>query len=531
MTSALPDHPDLQLEKKQAKALLKAYRAGDAPAVARMQAQLPRLADEPRAALADAQFVLARERGFDSWPKLKAHIESRRPLADQVIEFVRAACNGRHASAARLLAKNHAIVEHSVHAACAAADATAVAAILDRDPGALTAPQPRQGGEPLVYACASHMHKQSRKLAAGSVRCVKLLLERGADPNAFTLVNPAQPDGDKLSVLYRASVANNAAVVKLLLERGARVNDGESVYHAAELNHRECLEHLLAHGAEISARQQPWDNTVLYFVVLASGSVEGARWLLEHGADPNVPSTKLDETPLQRAAAQGAAAMVELLVAHGADPHAKRSDGRSSYSLAFRSGNREVLKTLQAAGARTDELTAEDRFVAACRRADEAEARTLLAASPGLIDALPAEDRAAFTGAAGEGQLDAVRVMAALGFDVAWQHPNGGTALHWAAWQGRVDVVRLLVQLGAPVNVRDSTYGSTPVAWAAHGSVHCRAADADYLACVDMLIDAGSDLEPALNKWGEPPHKLASRRVRDRLVARGFVPREASARG
>jgi hypothetical protein len=27
MTSALPDHPDLELEKKRAKALLKAYRA------------------------------------------------------------------------------------------------------------------------------------------------------------------------------------------------------------------------------------------------------------------------------------------------------------------------------------------------------------------------------------------------------------------------------------------------------------------------------------------------------------------------
>ncbi len=525
MASALPDHPDLELEKKQAKALLKAYRAGDSSAVARMHARLPRLKNEPSAALADAQFVLARERGFESWPKLKAHIESRRPLDDQVIEFVRAACNGRHAAAARLLAKTPAIVTHSMHAACAAADLDAVTAILDRDPGALNAPQPLQGGEPIVYACASHIHKQSRKLAAASRTVVELLLDRGADPNAFTLVNSDQPDGDKLSVLYRASVADNAPVVKLLLERGARVHDGESIYHAAELNHRECLELLLAYGAEISARQQPWDNTVLYFVVSANGSVDGARWLLEHGADPNVPSTKLDETPLQRAAALGNAAMVELLLAHGADPNLARSDGRTSYARAIRSGNADAMRLLEAAGARTNGLTPEDQFLGACRRADEAEARALLALSPGLINSLSPDDRGAFHDSAGEGRADAVRVMAALGFDVGSEHPNGGTALHWAAWQGHQDVVRLLVQLGAPINVRDRVYGSTPVAWAAHGSRHCRSADSDYLACVDVLLDAGSDFDAANNKWGEPPHELASKRVRDRLIKRGFVPR------
>src|SRR5262245_35946605 len=117
MSSPLPDSPDLDLEKKQAKALLKAYRAGDAAAAARMHAVLPRLAAAgARATLADAQLVRARERGFDSWPKLKAHIEARRPLAEQVVEFLQAACNGRHEAAARLLAKTPAITA-SIHAA------------------------------------------------------------------------------------------------------------------------------------------------------------------------------------------------------------------------------------------------------------------------------------------------------------------------------------------------------------------------------------------------------------------------------
>src|SRR5437660_92020 len=51
----LPDHPDLRHLKDQAKDLL---RAGQA------------------AALSSAQFQVARQYGFASWPKLKAHVES-----------------------------------------------------------------------------------------------------------------------------------------------------------------------------------------------------------------------------------------------------------------------------------------------------------------------------------------------------------------------------------------------------------------------------------------------------------------------
>src|SRR5262245_9493680 len=51
----LPDHPDLRHLKDQAKDLL---RAGQA------------------ASLANAQFQVARQYGFASWPKLKAHVES-----------------------------------------------------------------------------------------------------------------------------------------------------------------------------------------------------------------------------------------------------------------------------------------------------------------------------------------------------------------------------------------------------------------------------------------------------------------------
>ena len=59
MFRSLPANPNLEHLKKQAKDRLRELQAG-----------------RPDAQLADAQHELAREYGFASWPKLKAHVES-----------------------------------------------------------------------------------------------------------------------------------------------------------------------------------------------------------------------------------------------------------------------------------------------------------------------------------------------------------------------------------------------------------------------------------------------------------------------
>ena len=59
MSRDLPPNPNLEHLKKQAKALLDALRQQNADAT-----------------LVDAQHALAREYGFPSWPKLKAHVEA-----------------------------------------------------------------------------------------------------------------------------------------------------------------------------------------------------------------------------------------------------------------------------------------------------------------------------------------------------------------------------------------------------------------------------------------------------------------------
>ncbi len=70
----LPERPDLDQLKRQAKELLDGFSAGELTAVEEVR-EYYRDADLKGFALHDAQLVLARAYGFDSWPKLEACVD------------------------------------------------------------------------------------------------------------------------------------------------------------------------------------------------------------------------------------------------------------------------------------------------------------------------------------------------------------------------------------------------------------------------------------------------------------------------
>src|SRR5687767_1524397 len=86
-TRTLREHPDLNQLKRQARELLDASRAGDPAALAEVKAHY-RDFDGATFALHDAQLVLARAHGFDSWPKLKAFVDG--VTVSRLAEAVRA---------------------------------------------------------------------------------------------------------------------------------------------------------------------------------------------------------------------------------------------------------------------------------------------------------------------------------------------------------------------------------------------------------------------------------------------------------
>ena len=101
---SLPLRPDLAQQKKQAKELLRAFDAGDAEALARVRAELP---DKQDIALADAQFVLAREYGFTDWAELRQHIDAQTEATRSPLARMHDALQRRDPGAIRRLFAEH----------------------------------------------------------------------------------------------------------------------------------------------------------------------------------------------------------------------------------------------------------------------------------------------------------------------------------------------------------------------------------------------------------------------------------------
>ncbi|MFL6417168.1 MAG: hypothetical protein ACJ74Y_16015, partial [Bryobacteraceae bacterium] len=103
----LPSRPNLHHYKKQAKQLLAAATAGSLEAINRIIRHHPRfhlLGSADAVKLSHAQFVIAREHGFENWPKFAEYIrmltlvESVSTLSDPVSAFLEVACVPRHSS-------------------------------------------------------------------------------------------------------------------------------------------------------------------------------------------------------------------------------------------------------------------------------------------------------------------------------------------------------------------------------------------------------------------------------------------------
>ena len=87
-----------------------------------------------------------------------------------------------------------------------------------------------------------------------------------------------------------------------------------------------------------------------------------AQSLLESGADARQAARiGLGVAPLHSASASGQAAIVEMLLRHGADPNAVEANGMTPLHTAAGNGNREIVAQLLAAGADRTRRSADAR--------------------------------------------------------------------------------------------------------------------------------------------------------------------------
>jgi ankyrin repeat protein len=496
----LPDSPDLEQLRKQAKDLLRAARAGDPAATTRFRI-LPSLAnagdDElARALLAlhDAQSVIAREHGFPSWNALRDRVEELTlGLDDAVRELVEAATDGRTSRAERLHALHPRIASASFHSALVLGDVATVEAHLARRPELARESGGPRGWEPLHYVCYDSLGGSPVVNTGGLVAIARRLLELGADPNTRF---PWLHHGVRRPVLWGATrVTQLLPLAELLLQSGADPNDGVTLTMAASAGDVATLDLLHGFGANPNQAWATDGSASLYAILHWSRTAAGVHWLLEHGADPDPVFAGTGETPLHVAARLWDESLVESLVQRGAEVSRPRADGRTPYALAMLAGNRDVAAWLRAHGA-SDELLPVDRLIAACGRGDRVAAEAMLAENPVLRDQITDAHYATLHRAAEQGDVAVLELLVDCGFD-----PNHGdaeigkTALHSAAMAGQPGAVRVLLARGASPDVRDREFNGQPLVWAAEGSREHGDRARDYAEVGRLLLRAGSTVE------------------------------------
>jgi ankyrin repeat protein len=150
------------------------------------------------------------------------------------------------------------------------------------------------------------------------------------------------------------------------------------------------------------------------------------------------------------------------------------------------------------------------RLMNALLAGDENAANAAAAEAPSLVGALTADDHGRLAYAIFHERFVAADLMLRFGFDPAAPGIDGGTALHAACWVGSVRMVeRLLSRGGVALDARDPTHQSTPLGWAAFGSVHRRARGSDYPGVAARLIAAGADVKALGNGAGRTLLEMA----------------------
>jgi ankyrin repeat protein len=499
----LPARPKLEQLKKQAKELLGQIRDRDPGAVALFARHHPKPELEGgRFALHDAQLVLARQYGFVTWARLKDEVERvASDFSQRANRLVFDAVDGDFSRARRALALEPELARTDRWVALVVGELSVVGREISLDPLWVS----RRGGPcdwaPLLYVSFSRFQMEDAESQRRFTNCVRLLLDAGADPNV-AWVHPHW-ENSPLKPLYGATgVNNNPLLARLLLERGAEVDDGESIYHAAQFDHAESLEVLAEFGVSLG-RHPRWGNTPLYFLLGTlrdqagwDATARGIRWLLDRGSDPNVPCGEKGETALHVAVRQGHdPEIIRWLLEAGANPNRADKDGMVPVKLAHLAGRADTAALLIDHGACDVKLGGKDRFFAAVFSADQEMAMVLLREDGRLVATFGEEDRLALNRAAEHGNIGAVRILLDCGFDIAFKGARewGSTPLHGAAWHGQAEVVELLLSRGAPIGTpANPPAEGVPLAWAAHGSSNCRNPRGDYARVVRALLGAGA---------------------------------------
>ncbi|EFQ97071.1 ankyrin repeat domain-containing protein 52 [Nannizzia gypsea CBS 118893] len=250
--------------------------------------------------------------------------------------------------------------------------------------------------------------------------------------------------------------------------------------------------------------------------------------LKEKREDPNALAGRFG-TALQVACFNGDLALVELLIASGADVNLEGGVYGSAVNAAIAKGDNRIISYLIGKGAKLDSKSTEGQTVIhLSAKNGDTELLERLLCNDADITIADNEGVTPLHLAASSGSLGTVRFLLEKGANIAAVTSTGRTPLCYACRMGHTDTVKLLVGEGADIHHSPSS-GNTPVYEAAyHGCVEtlqylinqgvvvtaeCRAlkhvAEWGDAGIVELLVNAGVSLEDGV---GDKALSAASRR-------------------
>jgi hypothetical protein len=575
-TRTLRERPDLDQLKRQAKELLDAYARQESAAVSEVNAHYHG-ADPATFALHDAQLVIARAYGFESWPKLRAFVDGAtvRRLVDGVragdIDEVRALLKMRP-ELARMSVANFGVLHHAVLEPLP----DMVRILMQHGANA------REGVYPHREATTAYAIAVQR----GYDEIVRIIEEEEGRRLAVKNAGTQAGQADALSPLdaeahrwYQVDTARVAETIRGLLAGGAPMTAAAAVVLGD-------AEWLRARHAEGTLSNQTQATGGLLRIAITHDRPEILKMLLDFGFDPDerIRFTWGDDPAyswgmaLQTAVGLHRYDMAELLLERGADPNASIYASGDPMFSAYGEGDDRMIALLERYGGIPTAATA------GLFRRPELARKMLAGEAPYRVDGAAGESigEQLLWGAACGGDPEILRMALAhvdwpredpRWFTMLeqtlrkWSHgsatqgwdestyltcfrlllercdPNlrgrptddqqfGLTTLHNIVARGdmspqeRVEYAKAILDAGARLDMRDNLLKSTPLGWA------CRWGQAPL---VELFLERGADArEPDAEPWATPrawAMRSTSVNIKRILAALDRFSRERAARG